>query len=94
MAEPDRAEVHILADEAGSRAYIGQMWAEAMSICRSGDYRLSFSPAMQEYLKKYQAVFMPEDTKAGMIQEFLDDFKEDMVCSKQFYKKARCWQDV
>ena len=88
MVEPDKAEVHILADEAGSREYIGQMWAEAMNIYRRGDYSLSFSPAMQDYLKEYQAVFMPEDTKAGMIQEFLDDFKGNMVCSKQLYKEA------
>ncbi len=88
MVEPDKAEVHILADEAGSRAYIGQLWAEAMSIYRSGDYRLSFSPAMQEYLKEYQAAFMPEDTKAGMIQDFLEEFSGNMVCSKQLYKEA------
>ena len=29
---PERAEVHILDDEAAARAYIEQMWAEAMTI--------------------------------------------------------------
>ena len=33
---PERAEVHILDDEAAARAYIEQMWAEAMTV-----YRLS-----------------------------------------------------
>ena len=28
-------------------------------------YKLSFSPAMQRYLKEHQRDFMPEDTKAG-----------------------------
>ncbi len=88
MVEPDNAKVHILDDEAYSRSYIGQMWAEAMSIYRSGNYRLSFSPAIQDYLKEHQAAFMPEDTKAGMILDFLENFKGDKVCSKQLYKEA------
>ena len=32
--------------------------------------------------------FMPEDTKAGMIQAFLDSYSGDTVCSKQLYKEA------
>lgn len=31
---------------------------------------------------------MPEDTKAGMIQGFLDQYKGSMVCSKQLYREA------
>lgn len=31
---------------------------------------------------------MPEDTKAGMIQAFLDSYKGDTVCSKMLYKEA------
>ena len=88
MVEPDKAQVHILENEAKSRAYIEQMWAEAMSIYRSGNYRLSFSPAMQKYLKEHQATFMPEDTKAGMIVDFLESYKGNMVCSKQLYREA------
>ena len=38
---PERAEVHILDDEAAARAYIEQMWAEAMTVYRSGKYKLS-----------------------------------------------------
>ena len=30
----------------------------------------------------------PEDTKAGMIQAFLDSYTDDTVCSKQLYKEA------
>jgi len=88
MVEPDKAKVHILDDEAQSRAYMEQMWAEAMSIYRSGSYRLAFSPAMQEYLKEHQTDFMPEDTKAGMIVDFLESYKGNMVCSKQLYREA------
>ena len=67
MVYPEQAEVHILEDEAASRAYIEQMWAEAMEIYRSGRFKLAFSPDMQRYLKEHQRDFMPEDTKAGQI---------------------------
>ena len=39
MVYPEQAEVHILEDEAASRAYIEQMWAEAMEIYRSGRFK-------------------------------------------------------
>ena len=88
MVYPEQAEVHILEDEAASRAYIGQMWAEAMEIYKSGRFKLAFSPAVQRYLKEHQRDFMPEDTKAGMIQAYLDKYTGSMVCSKQLYKEA------
>ena len=64
---PEQAEVHILEDEAASRAYIEQMWAEAMEIYRSGRFKPAFSPAMQRYLKEHQRDFMPEDTNACLL---------------------------
>ena len=57
MVYPEQAEVHILEEESASRAYIGQMWAEAMEIYRSGRFKLAFSPAMQRYLKEHQRDF-------------------------------------
>ncbi len=83
---PEQAEVHILEDEAASRAYLQQVWAEAMTIYRAGGWKLTFSPEMVRYLKEHQKDFMPEDTKAGMIQAFLDSYAG--VCSKQLYKEA------
>lgn len=72
MVHPERAEVHILEDEAASRAYIDLMWAEAMTIYRSGSFRLTLSKQMNKELRELQKQFMPEDTKAGLIQSFLD----------------------
>ncbi len=74
-------------DEKASRAYIEQMWAEAMVIYRSKKYQLSLSKEMEQYLKEFQKQFMPEDTKAGMIQGFLDSYNGNMVCSKMLHKK-------
>lgn len=88
MVHPERAEVHILEDEAASRAYIDLMWAEAMTIYRSGSFRLTLSKQMNKELRELQKQFMPEDTKVGVIQAFLDDFNGDMVCSKLLHHEA------
>ena len=77
-----------MADEQASREYINQMWAEAMEIYRSGNFRLRFSPAMNDYLKAHQKDFMPEDTKAGQILDYLERYSGSIVCSKQLYKEA------
>ena len=55
---------------------------------KQAGYKLTFSPEMVCYLKEHQKDFMPEDTKAGMIQAFLDSYTGDTVCSKQLYKEA------
>lgn len=88
MVYPERAEIHILEDEAASRAYINQMWAEAMVIYRRGDCKLKFSSDMNRYLIAHQRDFMPEDTKAGQIIEYLENYKGSMVCSRQLYREA------
>ena len=85
---PEKAEVHILADENAARRYIDQMWAEAMTIYRSGDYKLTFSAEMDDQLRTQQQDFMQEDTQAGMIYAFLEDFTGDRVCSKLLYAEA------
>ena len=86
MAEPDKAEVHILENETVSRAYIDQMWAEAMTIYRSGDFRLSLPRELEEEARNRQKAFMPEDTTSGRIQCFLDSFGSDDVCSRQIFE--------
>ena len=88
MVHPELAEVHILDDEPAARAYLIQVWAEAMEIYRSGNFKLRFSPAMNEYLKVHQRDFMPEDTKAGQIIEYLEKCSDNMVCSKQLFREA------
>ncbi len=65
MVYPEQAEVHILEDEAASRAYIEQMWAEAMEIYRSGRFKLAFSPTMQRYLKEHAPRSFTKEDLAG-----------------------------
>ena len=59
-----------------------------MTTYKSGDFKLSFTPEMIQYLKEHQRDFMPEDTKAGMIQAYLDRYTGSAVCSKQLFKEA------
>ena len=88
MIYPEKAEVHILEDEAASREYLLQMWAEAMTIYRSGEYSMKFSKEIQRQLVEVQKDFMPEDTEAGQIQGFLEHSTGNVVCSKQLFKEA------
>ena len=88
MIYPENAEVHILEDEDASRAYLLQVWAEAMSIYHSGKYSMKFSKSIQRQLVEVQKDFMPEDTEAGQIQGFLEHYTGNMVCSKQLFKEA------
>ena len=88
MIYPEKAEVHILEDEAASREYLLQVWAEAMTIYRSGEYSMKFSKEIQKQLVEVQKDFMPEDTEAGQIQGFLEHYTGNVVCSKQRFKEA------
>lgn len=80
--------IHILEDEAASRAFIDMMWAEVMFIYQNFPVKLTLSKDMDKELKELQKQFMPEDTKAGLIQSFLDNFKGTQVCSKLIYAEA------
>ena len=88
MVHAENAKVHILEDEAASRAYIDLMWAEAMFFYHNFPVRLTLSKEMNKELKVLQKQFMPEDTKAGLIQSFLDNYNGTQVCSKLIYTEA------
>ena len=38
--------------------------------------------------KSLQKEFMPEDTNAGIIQAFLDDYDDDYVCTRILFDEA------
>ncbi len=82
---PALAEVHPMADEKASRDYIGQMWAEAMVIYRSGDFELTFSKEMEELALEMQKEFMPEDTEIGPVEEYLESHHLAQTCVKEIY---------
>lgn len=83
-----KGDDNIVGHEQEIREYIIQMWAEAMEIYRSGNFLLTFTPEMEEYVKNLQVSFMPEDIQAGMIQAFLDNYQDDYVCTTIIYQKV------
>ena len=88
QVHPERAEVHILQDEAASRAYIDQLWAEIMVIYDSGKYSIHLSRELEKQLAHEQERFKQEDTLAGQIYDFMERYQGDKLCSKQIYKEA------
>ena len=56
-----------------------------LPIYNSSNYKLAFSPAIQETLQAHQQDFMQEDARAGIIYAFLEDYTGNRVCSKQLY---------
>ena len=90
LVDPAEAEVHILANEKESRAYVEQMWAEAMVLYRKGGFRLTFSEEMEDYAKQLQRDFMPEDTDLGMVEIYLEKKGYPRTCVKQIYCDIFC----
>ena len=88
LVHQEHVEKHILEDEKESREYIVQAWAEAMVIYKNCSHELKLSKEMEEYLKEMQKQFMPEDTKVGVIQVWLDECTEEYVCSEMIYREA------
>ena len=91
----EKRDVHILDRdrEKENRYFIDQVWAEAMEMYRNGDYALALSKEDEHRLDIIRKHFMPEDTMAGQIQQFLDerlrsDLKDKSVCSMLLYKEA------
>lgn len=84
----EKAETHILADEADSRAYIDQMWAEVMVSYDAGDYETHLDREMERVLAEEQERYTQEDTLAGQIFDFMENYPGDKVCSKLLYREA------
>lgn len=59
-----------------------------MEVFRSGKYSLAFSQKLRAGLSGAQQDFMQEDTQAGMVYAFLEDFPGDRVCSKLLWAEA------
>ena len=69
MTDMSKAEVHILDNEAESKAYIEQAWAEAMVLYRQGNVFLGFTKEIEEEAKRLEKI----NIGAGKeVQEFLE----------------------
>lgn len=86
--DASRAEHHPLENEQECRKYIIDCWAEAMTLYRSGDFKLTFPKEMEETVRAMQMEYMPDDSTFGVIQHFLDTFSGNEVCAIQIYEEA------
>jgi hypothetical protein len=75
-----------------ARAYMLQMWAEAMVLYKKAieedNLLLTFTDEMENYVKELQKEFMPEDTEIGVIEDFLEKKGYSRVCIKMIYCEA------
>lgn len=88
QVHPENAEVHILEDEAASRAYIEQLWAEVMVLYDSGLWGCHPDRELEQMMVREQKKFQQEDTPAGQIYDFMDTYHGERLCTKQIYKEA------
>ena len=81
-------EVHILEDEAASRAYFARMWAEIMAEYRAGNTSLVMPRELAETVSEMQSSMMPEDTELGVIQSWLERENKKQVCTKELWHEC------
>ena len=88
FVDMDKADTHVLDNEKESRAYMLQVWAEAMVLYHNRDYAMKFPEHLEEQLLAIQRECMPDDNVAGMVQIFLESYKGEYVCTMQLYEQA------
>ena len=89
LIDPSQAEVHILEDEEASRAYIRQAWAEMMQIYeRDKGAPLCLPKHLERQLPQIQQQFMPEDSKAGIIRDWMANTAPEYICGLMVWREA------
>lgn len=65
-------------------------WGEAMHLFKNANERpsLILPGHLQKYVESKQSEYMEEDVRVGIIQEWLDNTKEDRVCIAMLYDVA------
>ena len=87
LCDGTRAERHPLEDEAETREYIRQCYAEAMVIGQRDGWVLKLPKQLDDELRALQEESTPDDPNVGMIQAYLDRLPKEIefVCSKMIW---------
>lgn len=89
ICDGSRAEVHPMKDEQETREYVLQCYAEAMSYGKEHGFSLLLNRKYDSELDTIRTDSTPDDTRVGVIQEWLDENKNvEYVCSRMIWKKA------
>ncbi len=70
------------------KAEFDQLWAEVVSIYKSGDYSLTLDREMELEAEDRREGYQEEDSREGIIQEWLDTCGKDLVCVPMLYEQA------
>lgn len=94
MCDKTKAEQHPLDDEQETRHFIEKCYGQAMYLYRRGELPTYLSNEWEKELTKQQEQFTPEDTKAGVIEQWITDSeegkKQEYICVPMIYQKALC----
>ena len=87
--DAQKAQEDLLGDEVDSRHYFEQAWAEMMQVYKcEPDHSLILPKSMQDHLKELQKEYMPEDTREGILLDWLENKAPDYVCSRMIWNEA------
>ena len=87
MTDMSKAEVHILDNEAESKAYIEQAWAEAMVLYRQGNVFLGFTKEIEEEAKRLQKEFMPESYRNFLMTTMTIMYVQEFYSMKRYMNR-------
>lgn len=65
-----------------------QLWAEVVLMYKAGDYSLKLSDEMEREAEAHRELYEEQDEREGIIQEWLDNTKEDIVCVPMLFELA------
>lgn len=73
-----------------AEAEFKQAWAEALVIFKKGEYSLVLPYHLQDQAEQAQEAYVEEDSRVGIIQEWLDNLTADksLVCVAMIYEQA------
>lgn len=65
-----------------------QLWAEVVLLYKAGDFTLKLSDEMEIEAESAREIYTEQDEREGMIQEWLDNTEEQIVCIPMIYTEA------
>ena len=85
LCDGSRQEVHPMADFEATREYVRQCYAEMMAL---GINDLTLDRKHETYLDSLREQATPEDSRVGMVQEWLNNCSRDYVCTRLIWDKV------
>ena len=83
-----KAEKHPLDNEAETREYILQCWAEALEEYKAGNVSLVLDKKFDDEVEAVREYFSPEDIRRGRIVNYLEKRNKKVVCTWMLYECA------